>query len=851
MLRSAVDQPPSARTTWLAAVCAGDDALLTEIETLLKAEDTAASFIESPVVRTALGRTGGSGTAAQDTPIEPPQLDGRTISHYRLESRIGAGGMGVVYRARDLALGREAALKILPDSFAPALRDRLRQEADACARLQHPAIATYYESGDTEGVTFIAMELVHGPTLRQRLRSGPLSADEAIAMVACLLEGLSHAHAVGILHRDIKPENIILTKERAAKLLDFGLAKSLLAAGPDAETMAGLTGGGAIAGTIGYMSPEQIRNDPLDVRSDLFQVGAVLYEALSGRPAFGGLTATERLAAVLSKDIAPLTTPPVPAELNAVLARALARDPSRRYPSAPAFLSDLIKVSAGEWTADLPQTIAVLDFQNLTGAAADDWIGSGMAESLGVDLGRAGGLTVVPRAKVLKARASLRSTDQDSAAVELGLALACRWVLAGEYRRLGPALRVTTKLVAVSTTRVIATERLDGTVEQIFDMEDRLVAATRASLAVEASADATTPPRTISSAYECYARGQRLFSRLEKGSFDQARELFEQAAQLDPGYAKALSGLAGISALRFTYATDADVLEEAISYGRRAIEADPLLAEAHLWLGYALWRSGHLAEADAEWQRTRELEPSWFYGFYFGAVAAYAGGKPDEALRLARRAVELEPTVGVNWWCLGAVHLKTGHYVEAASCFERNVRVNALHQQLVPGISGYWGECLRLMGHLDEARARCFAGLEEVERTDFMYRDSLRVFCLVTLGRVAMEQGDLDATRAAFDQAIAHVKGRPRTLAGGTLVVQALAGLARAGKDAAAYEAARTLDSRRHEFDFSWLWLCEEDVTCLDLARAAHVLGRSEDVRAFLERARQAGSVGALQENWL
>ncbi|MGA2260757.1 MAG: serine/threonine-protein kinase, partial [Acidobacteriota bacterium] len=274
ILQSAVDQPPSARTAWLATVCAGDDALLTEIETLLKAEDTAASFIESPVVRTVLGLTGGPGTAAQETPLEPPRLDGRTISHYRLENRIGAGGMGVVYRARDLALGREVALKILPDSFAPALRDRLRQEADACARLQHPAIATYYESGDSDGVTFIAMELVHGPTLRQRLRSGPLSVDEAIAMVACLLEGLSHAHAVGILHRDIKPENIILMKERAAKLLDFGLAKSLLAAGPDAVTMAGLTGGGAIAGTIGYMSPEQIRNDPLDVRSDLFQVGA-------------------------------------------------------------------------------------------------------------------------------------------------------------------------------------------------------------------------------------------------------------------------------------------------------------------------------------------------------------------------------------------------------------------------------------------------------------------------------------------------------------------------------------------------------------------------------------------------
>ena len=138
----------------------------------------------------------------------------------------------------------------------------------------------------------------------------------------------------------------------------------------------------------------------------------------------------------------------------------------------------------------------------------------------------------------------------------------------------------------------------------------------------------------------------------------------------------------------------------------------------------------------------RELDPSWFYGFYFGAALAYLAGRREEALRLARRAVELEPTFGVTWWCLGSLHLKIGNYFEAASCFERNVRVNALQQQAVPGISGYWGECLRLMGRLDEARARCFAGLEEVESTDFMYRDSHRVICLVVLGRVALDQGD-------------------------------------------------------------------------------------------------------------
>ncbi|MCM3901122.1 MAG: tetratricopeptide repeat protein [Pyrinomonadaceae bacterium] len=172
--------------------------------------------------------------------------------------------------------------------------------------------------------------------------------------------------------------------------------------------------------------------------------------------------------------------------------------------------------------------------------------------------------------------------------------------------------------------------------------------------------------------------------------------------------------MAGLDALRFTYTSDVSVLEGAKSHGRQAIEADPLNAEAHVWLGYALFRSGQLAEADAKWQRARELNPSWFYGFYFGAVTAYLAGRREEALRLARRTVELEPTFGVSWWCLGSLHLKIGNYLEAASCFERNVRVNALGQQAVPGISGYWGECLRLTGRLDDAAGRCFTGIEEV-----------------------------------------------------------------------------------------------------------------------------------------
>ena len=540
VFHAALEQPASLRDGFLSRACHGDPSLRAEVATLLRAHVETGAFIDSPIVQT-LFTIADPRTPGEPHKPSPPALDKRVISHYELKERLGAGGMGEVYRAVDTALGREAALKVLPDGFTPALRDRLLHEGDACARLQHPAIATSYESGEADGVAFIAMEFVRGQTLRERVREGPLGVDEAITVTQCLLEALSHAHALGILHRDIKPENIIVARGGAAKLVDFGIAKHLVVAEPDVITAVLTHGGSSFLGTIGYMSPEQVRNELLDVRSDLFQVGAVLYEMLSGRPAFTGTTMVERLAAILSRDPAPLSDSIAGRELDMVIHRALARERERRYPSAAVFLSDLLKVTAGEWSPHVPAALAVLDFQNLMDVVADEWIGSGIAENLGLDLGRTATVTVVAREKVLKARQSLIATGITSRAAELGLALGCRWVVAGAYRRFGSALRVTAHVVEAATGRSLVTETVDGTLEQIFDIQDRIAEITRAALAMETAADHVRQ-RTTLSAYECYAHGQRLVTKLEKGSFDQALQFFEEAVQQDPKYAKALTG---------------------------------------------------------------------------------------------------------------------------------------------------------------------------------------------------------------------------------------------------------------------------------------------------------------------
>src|SRR6185436_4560095 len=263
-----------------------------------------------------------------DSMTAPENSDpiGRVVSHYRIERRLGSGGMGEVYLARDLALGRATALKLLPPGFTPELRARLLHEASAFARLQHPAIATFYESGEVDGVAFIAMEHVPGSTLRQELRGGALPPAQALAVGMRILEALAHAHAAGLLHRDIKPENVMVTGEASAKLLDFGLAKDapVVVAGAETPTETALTDLGKIVGTFGYMAPEQLRGEPLDARADVFAAAAVLYEAIAGRPAFPGRTPTERVAALLSRDPQPLTDAGLPRELWPVLSRALA-----------------------------------------------------------------------------------------------------------------------------------------------------------------------------------------------------------------------------------------------------------------------------------------------------------------------------------------------------------------------------------------------------------------------------------------------------------------------------------------------------------------------------------------------
>jgi tetratricopeptide (TPR) repeat protein len=301
--------------------------------------------------------------------------------------------------------------------------------------------------------------------------------------------------------------------------------------------------------------------------------------------------------------------------------------------------------------------------------------------------------------------------------------------------------------------------------------------------------------------------------------------MMEEAIRQQPDYADALAGLAGVHAMRFTFTTDPLELAEALEFTRRAIDAVPDHAPAHVWKAYALWRQERTEEAITAIRRAAVLDPGNHQAPYFLACMLFSREEHAAALPYYQRAVEVGPTSGFAWLGLGSTHLELGNFVEAEWSFRRAIGLEDYGNHSTAGTAGYLGECLRRAGRLDEARAECLAGLEAVDRTDHMYRDSFRAVCLNALGRTALELGEVETARTAFLQCEQHLEGRPRTLGGGHLRCQARAGRAAADRDAELLADARDAFARHEPGNWSWLWQCSADVTRRDLDRAAESLG--------------------------
>ena len=598
-------------------------------------------------------------------------LGAALADRYRIERELGQGGMATVYLAHDLKHDRKVAIKVLRAELAAVIgAERFLAEIKVTANLQHPNLLPLFDSGEAGGFLYYVMPYVQGETLRARLeRERELPVDETVRLVTLLATALDYAHAQGVVHRDLKPDNILLQSGQPV-IADFGIALAVAQAGGSRVTETGLS-----LGTPHYMSPEQAAGDrKLDARSDLYALGAVTYEMLSGEPPHSGPTAQAIIARLMTEKPRSLraTRPGVPVAVDVAVARALAKSPADRFPDCGAFaramvaspvprrratgiliaaglmvvaLTAWVLFSRGGATAtsrDIEQSLAVLPLANLSGDPADDYFGIGLAEEMTRAIAQAG-VRVIGRVSAGALQA--RGLDERAIARELGVTS----LLTGTVQRSAGQVRISVTLVSASDGAVRWSERYDRPLANVFAVQDEIAGTVAATLLGSLNRPSPAAVRrtetTDPEAHALFLQGQVLFNRRGARNLQQAIVLFERAAARDPKYARAQASLAMALAVLPAYVVDStpEILSGAVVAAQRAIAMDSTIAESYTALGYGYSLLGELSRAELNFRRALALDSTvaTAWGWY-GLLANRMGDYRNAHMRIDRGR-ELEP----------------------------------------------------------------------------------------------------------------------------------------------------------------------------------------------------------------
>ncbi len=680
-----------------------------------------------------------------------PLTPGSLLGPYQILAPLGAGGMGEVYRARDTRLGREVAVKALPDAFAQdaAQLARFRREAQTLAALNHANIAAIYGLEEAGRVPYLVLELVEGESLHARLAKGAMPLREALPICVQIAAAIEAAHERGIIHRDLKPGNVMLSTSGIAKVLDFGLAKSDVDAAasdvdptssPTGSVYLGATEAGMILGTAAYMSPEQARGVAVDRRSDVWSFGCVVYECLTGRAAFRGDTIADLIARILERepDWSALPTE-TPSRVRDLLRRCLRKDAGERPRDIRDVRLDLSEALT-QGTKRSEQSIAVIPFNNLSGTE-DEYFADGITDEILNALAHLDGLRVAARSSCF----AFKGKHEDPRAVGERLDVAS--VLEGTVRRSGSRLRITVQLVNAADGYQLWSERYDREMTDVFEVQDEIAGAIAARLVGEMRGDAdrarASRGTTSVEAYELFLKGRALQYQ-RGGGVITAIGLFEQALALDPGYAEALAWMADSYRLLGTYgmAPPSEVMPKAKAAVERALAIDPHLAEARATLAdIELQYERDVARAEATWAMAIASDPRHSRARCERANWLAAAGRIPltEAVEEMRRAAEADP---LNSWVVGMHALLlsfVGRHAQEMVEAERAVRID-------PGsFFAQWSLMRACSTNGDHERALAMA-------PGLLASSGRHVWALGSLAWTYGKLGNHDAARAVFDE---------------------------------------------------------------------------------------------------
>jgi serine/threonine-protein kinase len=699
LLEEALERDPPARDAFLDEACTGDSSLRAEVEALIDSHARSGDFIESPAYE-----------VLADSLTQADLVPGTSIGPYEIIRRLGAGGMGDIYLAEDTRLGRKVALKTLPVHFtkdAERVR-RFQLEAKAASALSHPNIITIYEIGQVDQLHYIVFEFVDGQTLRQRMRTTPLTIAETLQVASSVAAALLGAHEAGIVHRDVKPENIMMRADGFVKMLDFGLAK-LTETKPAVSEASTLfqTEPGILMGTAPYMSPEQARGLGIDPRTDIWSLGVVLYEMLAGRPPFAGSTNSDVLVAILGREPVPLPRyrSEIPTELEWIVKKALRKDRDERYQTAREFLADLKNLAQRltfeeelERSLDTTEarnpayqsqakssgpgidSLAILPFQHNEPQPGMEYFSDGITESMINALSRLPELRVMAWSTISQYKG--RQIDPR----QVGRELRVRAVLTGRMMQSTDRLVIKLELVDVGDGSQLWADNYTCNPADVLDIETQISSEISERLLLRITTEdrkqlAKRPTDNVE-AYHAYLKGRYCWNKRTDEDVRKAIEYFKKAIDSDPTYALAYVGLADSYLVlgSFGIATLApkDAYPKAREAVERALAIDDTLAEAHTSLGYCFANyDWNWTAAQREFKRALELKPGYavahhWYGFEF--LTAF--GRLDEAIAEMRYALDLDPLslpVGSN---IGLILYLARRNEEALAQFQRNLEMD-------------------------------------------------------------------------------------------------------------------------------------------------------------------------------